>query len=28
VASTATPPPGTKLVCIPTGSGGPLHTVH
>ncbi|CAA9256223.1 MAG: hypothetical protein AVDCRST_MAG08-2462 [uncultured Acetobacteraceae bacterium] len=27
-ASTATPPPGTKLVCVPAGSGGLIHTAH
>lgn len=27
-ATTATPPPGTKLVCVPAGSGSLVHTAH
>lgn len=27
-ASVATPLPGTKLVCVPAGSGGLIHTAH
>ncbi len=27
-ATVATPPPGTKLICVPAGSGALVHTAH